>query len=487
MTSRRHFLSGLAALPLTTAPLGALAQAARRPLAMPPLLDARESGAFSLTAQAGRTDFLGRGGGTTWGLNGAYLGPTVRLATGQTSRAEVGNELGEVMTLHWHGLLIPGEADGGPHQPIAPGASWATDLPITQPACTAWYHAHTHGATARQVQMGLAGVLQLDDGQDDARGLPASYGIDDLTLVLQDRRFDRRGRIDYDPGMPDRMMGFLGDTMVINGQVGATAVVPRAIVRLRLLNGSNARIYPLTFDDGRAMHLVATDSGFLDRPIALTELVLAPGERAEVLVDFSDGRDTRLVSGPDPNRMMGGMMGGMMGSSGDANAFSVLPFVVDTSLPARITRLPQDLGGSQPGREPGDAAPRQISLEMPMGPGMMIGMMTGGSVFSINGQSFDMDRTDFTIARGSTERWRVTANMMMHPFHIHGVRLAVLSENGRAPSTQNLGWKDTVLVQGSAELLVRFDHPAPPDAPFMFHCHILEHEDGGMMGQFAVI
>ncbi|GIX13322.1 MAG: cell division protein FtsP [Paracoccaceae bacterium] len=482
MTSRRQFLAGLAALPLAATPLAAFAQATRRPLAMPPLMDARESRAFGLTAQAGTTDFLGRGGGTTRGLNGAYLGPTLRLATGQVSRAEVRNALDEVITLHWHGLLVPGEADGGPHQPIAPGASWVTDLPITQPACTAWYHAHTHGETARQVQMGLAGVLQVDDGQDDARGLPSDYGIDDLMLVLQDRRFDRRGRIDYDPAMPDRMMGFLGDTMVVNGQVGATAVVPRGIVRLRLLNGSNARIYPLGFEDGREMHLVATDSGFLDRPIALNRLTLAPGERAEILVDFSDGRDARLVSGPNPNRMMGGMMGG--GSA--ERAFPVLPFAVDSGLPARIARLPQDLGGSVPARDAGDAAPRRISLEMPMGPGMMLGMLLGGSVFSINGQSFDMGRTDFTIARGSTERWRITADTMMHPLHIHGVRFAVLSENGHAPAAQNLGWKDTVLVNGQAELLVRFDHPAPPETPFMFHCHILEHEDGGMMGQFAV-
>ncbi len=485
MTSRRQFIAALASLSLAAVPLGAVAQTTRRRLVMPPLLDARGSGAFGLTAQAGRTDFLGRGGGTTWGLNGAHLGPTVRLATGQVSRAEVHNTLDEVMTLHWHGLLIPGEADGGPHQPIAPGASWATDLPITQPACTAWYHAHTHGATARQVQMGLAGVLHLDDGQDEARGLPSRYGTDDLTLVLQDRRFDRRGRIDYDPGMPDRMMGFLGDTMVVNGQVGATAVVPRGIVRLRLLNGSNARIYPLAFSDGRTMHLVATDSGLLDRPIALSRLVLAPGERAEVLVDFSDGGDARLVSGPNPNRMMGGMMGGGSGEG----AFSVLPFAVDERLPTRIARLPQDLGGTLPARDAGDAPLRRISLEMPMGPGMMFGNLLGraGRVFSINGQSFDMDRTDFTIARGSTERWRITADMMMHPLHIHGVRFAVLSENGRAPAPQNLGWKDTVLVNGAAELLVTFDQPAPPDAPFMFHCHILEHEDGGMMGQFAVV
>ena len=479
MTSRRHFLAAMASLPLAASPLGVFAQSPARRLGMPPLLDARDSGVFRLAAQAGQTNFTGRGASTTWGLNGAYLGPTVRLATGRTSRAEVANGLNEAITLHWHGLVIPGEVDGSPHQPIAPATTWSPELPVDQPACTAWYHSHFHGATARQVQLGLAGVLQVDDGQDDARGLPSDYGVDDLTLVLQDRRFTRRGQMDYNLSMSEGMSGFMGDTMVVNGQVGATAVVPRGLVRLRLLNGSNARIYPLSFNDRRDMHLVATDSGYLDRPIALKTLVLAPGERAEVLVDFSDGVESGLVSAQNPNAAKGGMMGG----GGGGRPFVVLPFTFDTSLPARITQIPQDLGGELPLRNGANIPVRRLNLDMPMGAGMMFG---SSDAFGVNGRPFDRGRIDFAIGRGNVERWRISADLMMHPFHIHGVRFAVLSENGRAPFAQNLGWKDTVLVNGQVELLVRFDQPAPRNAPFMYHCHILEHEDRGMMGQFAV-
>lgn len=449
---------------------------------MPPLLNAMASGRVRLEAQKGRTSFSGPSRADTWGFNQPFLGPTLRMKTGQSTLMEVSNAIDESISVHWHGLLIPGDVDGGPHQPIAPGATWRPELPLSQQAATAWYHSHIHGATARQVQMGLAGVLQIDDGQDDARGVPSEYGVDDLTLVLQDRRFTRRGQFDLSLTMSERMMGFLGDTVLVNGQVGAVAVVPKGLVRLRLLNGSNARIYTLALSDGRPLHLVATDSGYLDQPISLSQLRLSPGERAEVLVDFSNGRDVTLTSGQNPNT---GMMGGMMGGRPQqAERFSVLPFSVDPARPARITRLPTDLGGSRPDGNATNAIWRRLSLDMPMGMGMMLGR--SNRRFSINGDAFDMKKINFHVTQGTVERWTVSANMMMHPFHVHGVRFQVLSENGRPPQWYNIGWKDTVLVNGSVDLLIRFDQPAQVNAPFMYHCHILEHEDGGMMGQFTV-
>ncbi len=485
MITRRGLITGLGAGAVATfIPKLSWANREAGPLAMPPLLDATGTGRFRLAAQSGQTNFLGNTATETWGFNQAFLGPTVRVANKGAVQAEVENRLNEAMSVHWHGLVIPGDVDGGPHQPIAPGATWSPELPVDQASATVWYHTHIHGETARQVHMGLAGVLQLSDGLDDERGLPSTYGIDDLTLVLQDRRFDRRGRMDYSLSMPDQMMGFLGDTMLINGQVSATAMVPRGIVRLRLLNGSNARIYTLSMSDDRAMHLVATDTGLLDKPIELNELTLSPGERYEVLVDFGDGKDVSLISQQSTN--MGMMGGGMMGGRRAAGPpFEILPFKVDTALNARIAALPLDLGGSRPDMDETKATRRKVTLDMGMGPGMM--MRRSSNRFSINGRSFDMRRTDFTIQRGALERWSVSANMMMHPFHVHGVTFQVLSENGRAPNPQNTGWKDTVLIDGRAELLMRFDQPASEALPFMFHCHILEHEDGGMMGQFAVV
>lgn len=446
-------------------------------LEYPPLLDAATSRRFRLQAQSGTTRFHASATSATVGYNQGYLGPTIRLLTDAETLAEVQNTLDEPVSSHWHGLLVPGPFDGGPHQAIAPGDTWSPVLTLDQPPATAWYHSHVHGSTARQVMFGLAGVLHVTDGADDDRGLPSNYGIDDLTLVLQDRQFNWRGRMKYDVGMFQSMNGFRGDTMLVNGQEGATAVVPKGIVRCRIVNGSNARIYRLALSDARPLHLVATDSGFLDRPIALNRLTLAPGERAEVLIDFTDAQDSVLMSDNIANSAMGGMMGG-----GSGGRFTVLPFAVDTTLPARIDALPDKLDGQLPDLVSTDSPVRRLSLDMGMG--MM--MSRSSNQFSINGAPFDQNSLNFSTRLNSTERWLVRGDLMMHPFHIHGVRFQVLSENGQQPRPENRGWKDTVLVNGEVELAVTFEKPAPSSAPYMYHCHILEHEDRGMMGQFSV-
>lgn len=466
---RRQFLTSTSAAILTAGVLSqthvrrafAQGQMPQTRLTMPPLLDTRATGRLALTATPGSTTFAGGSGTPTAGFNQSYLGPTILMQNGELA-AEVKNALDEPISAHWHGLLVPGEHDGGPHLPIAPGATWRPAMSIAQDPATIWYHSHIHERTAEQVYFGLAGVIHLTDGQDDARGLPSSYGVDDLTLVLQDRRFDASGRMVYDPSMMDVMHGFSGNRMLVNGQAGATAVVPEGIVRLRLLNGSNARIYTLFLDDARPMHLVATDGGFLPAPVALDVLRLAPGERAEVLVDFSSGAAPVLMSDP-------------------GQAYGVLQFATDSTLAARITRLPDQLDGAPEDLSGTEVVTRQVSLEMGMG-----GMMMGGGGFAINGRPYEMGRIDFEVALGSVERWQIRSTMVAHPFHVHGVRFRVLTENGGPPRPENTGWKDTVLVPGEAEILARFDHPASRETPFMFHCHILEHEDAGMMGQFSV-
>ena len=464
---RRQFLSSSATALAAAAALShgaarafAQEQTPKQRLSMPPLLDTRSTGRLSLQAQSGSQTFLGGVATPTVGFNQDYLGPTVILKNGDLA-ADVKNGLKAPVSAHWHGLLVPGEHDGGPHLPIAPGESWQPEMHIAQDPATIWYHSHIHERTAEQVYFGLAGVIHITDGEDDARGLPSAYGVDDLTLVLQDRRFDNAGRMVYDPSMMDVMHGFAGNRLLVNGQAGATAVVPQGIVRLRLLNGSNARVYTLFFDDTRPMHLVATDGGFLPEPIALNTLTLAPGERVEVLVDMSDGKAPVLLSDP-------------------AQPYGVLPFAVDATLPARITRLPDKLDGVLEDLAGTEVETRDISLDMGMG-----GMMRGGG-FAINGRPYDMGRIDFAVAQGTVERWRIRSTMIAHPFHVHGVRFRVLSENGAPPRPENTGWKDTVLVPGEAEIIARFDQPAGQETPYMFHCHILEHEDAGMMGQFTV-
>jgi blue copper oxidase len=429
-------------------------------LKMPPLLDTRASGRLSLTAEAGNSHFVGEHPAPTIGYNQAYLGPTVVMQKG-TLATEVSNTLSEPVSVHWHGMMISGDQDGGPHQPVPPGEKWTPELQIDQSPATIWYHSHIHERTAQQVYSGLAGVIHITDGKDDERGLPSTYGVDDLTLVLQDRRFDHDGRMVYQPSMMDRMHGFQGNHMLINGQSGAIAAVPNGIVRLRLLNGSNARIYNLFFDDGRPMHLVAPDGGFLPQPIALNSLQLAPAERAEILVDFSSAGSPVLMSDP-------------------AQPYGVLQFSKDDTLAARISRLPGGIADALENLVGTETHVRNISLDMGMG------MMMGGGGFAINGRPFEMDRIDFNVKLGSVERWVIRSTMVAHPFHVHGVQFRVLKEDGAQPRPENTGWKDTVLVPGETEILARFAHPATKSKPFMFHCHILEHEDAGMMAQFTV-
>ena len=462
---RRDFLTSAAAAFVvagggSTWVKGAFAAETSVRLQMPSLIDTRASGRLAMTAQAGSSNFLGGPAIPTAGYSQAYLGPTVIMQNGPLA-AEIGNTLSEPVSVHWHGMKIAGKHDGGPHQPVLPGTVWKPEMQVNQDPATIWYHSHIHERTAQQVYNGLAGVIHLTDGRDDDRGLPSAYGVDDLTLVLQDRSFDRKGRMVYDPSMMDRMHGFHGNRMLINGQSGAVAAVPDGIVRLRLLNGSNARIYNLFFSDTRPMHLVATDGGFLPQPVALKVLQLSPGERAEILVDFSDAVAPVLMSDP-------------------GQAYGVLEFALDETLPARITSLPDNFESQLEDLTGLDTQTRKISLDMGMG------MMMGGGGFSINGQPFDMDRIDFDVALGSVERWIIRSSMVAHPFHVHGVQFRVLSEDGAPPRPQNSGWKDTILVPGETEILARFEHSASKENPFMFHCHILEHEDAGMMGQFTV-
>lgn len=462
---------------------------------MPSVLDATTTGRFSIKAQTGTTEFIqGKPSGTI-GFNQSYLGPVVRITKGGL-RPVVENGLAWPISAHWHGLVVPGEHDGGPHLAISQGHSWSPDMEIDQEPCTAFFHTHVHGRTAQDVYYGLAGVMHIVDGLDKDRGLPQTYGIDDLTLVLQDRRFSSDGELQYAGSMMDVMHGMIGNTTVINGQVDPVAVVPKAIVRARIVNASNARIYRLFLEDARPMHLVATDGGYLPESVTINELRLGPGERAEILIDFRNGQNVVLASFGDPNEGMGGMMGrarGTLDRLTGARDFPVLPFVVDDRIKASIDSIPTDLGGEDPTPSSNHISKtRRFSLNMGMGGGMMGmggGMMRRGRMmggFAINGDPFDMQVLNEEVRLGATERWIVDIDMLAHPFHIHGVSFLVIKENGKAPLPESRGWKDTIVVDDTTEIIVKFTKPASENTPFMYHCHILEHEDRGMMGQFSV-
>lgn len=498
MPTRRQFLERTGAV-TTAAIVGracAVAEPLRfgPPLRIPELRNARASGGnIDLVAAEGQHAFTPGRPTATYGFSAPYLGPVLVLHRGDDVQISVENRLGRNTTAHWHGVLVPAAVDGGPHIIVRPGETWRSTLSINQPETTAWYHAHPHGESGRQVYMGLAGMVIIKDGTSEKLGLPYAYGVDDLPIILQDRSFDTDGALRYAPFGPGQMAGMRGDTLIVNGLVAPVAKAPSGIVRLRLLNAANARNFDLAFSDDRTFHVVASDGGYLPAPVAMTALTIAPGERFEALVNFADGKSVQLLTAADTRGMIGMGMGPAMGSmmqgvsGGDAGV--LMRFDVDSSLPAPVKSVPSTLVALPQPALGSSMSRRQISLDM--GPAMMgrgrggMGRIGMGPPVGINGRVFDMNRIDFEPKLGSSEIWKVTSSMMAHPFHVHGVIFRVLSIGGAPPAPHLAGGKDTILLDGSAELLMQFTQPATRSTPFMFHCHILEHEDAGMMGQFA--
>jgi len=488
MLTRRTLLasSAAAATGVWMRTSAAQSPAPRAMLPIPQLIDAHTNGGnISLTVGAGDHAFFPGKPVRSFGYSAPILGPAIRVRRGDTINVAVENKMDEPTTVHWHGVLIPGSVDGGPHNVIRPGQNWTAKLSIDQPETTAWFHPHPHRATAAQVYSGLAGLILIEDGSADRLGLPNEYGVDDLPLVLQDRVFDSDGASVYDPGPMGVMAGYRGDTFIVNGVVSPVARVPGGMVRLRLLNGANARFFEVQFSDGRTFHVIASDGGYLSASVPLQRLLLAPGERYEILVDFSNGQQVTLSTGPDRNLPMMGMM---MGGGIPAGGGNLLSFEVDPSLPIRSKALPNTLVPVPPIDRAKVARARQFLLnDMMTGGGMMMGGGGAGPIMAINGSPFDMRRVDAATKKDSVELWQIGSQMMGHPFHVHGTQFQILSMNGQTPPPHMQGWKDTVIVAREAQILVPLSQPAPAGAAFMFHCHILEHEDAGMMGQYTCV
>ena len=305
MLTRRQFAVGSATIVgagvlSSRQPRKAEALEFHTPLPIPKLIDAARAGnSVRLGAASGRHAFFNGKPAPTYGYSASILGPVIRLRRGDEVEMVVENALDCDTTVHWHGLAVPGNLDGGPHQVIPPAGSWRATLKIEQAASTAWYHPHPHHDIARQVYMGLAGLIIVDDGSDSRHGLPHTYGVDDLPIILQDRSFASDGSLIYNPSSLTVTYGGRGDTIIVNGAISPVAKVPRGLVRLRILDGANARNFYLRFSDRRTFYVIASDSGMLAGTVAVNELRISPGERFEILVDFTDHRAVMLETGPD--------------------------------------------------------------------------------------------------------------------------------------------------------------------------------------------
>ncbi|MGB3484895.1 MAG: multicopper oxidase domain-containing protein [Mycobacterium sp.] len=465
-----------AALPLALSAAGCLrnqpdpATGTARPLPIPPL-DTGRVGAdgvrrFALRAQPGTSEILSGVNTPTWGYNGSILGPTLRARSGEAVAFDITNNLPEVTTVHWHGMRVPARCDGGPHQSIDPGGSWAPEWTVDQDAATLWYHPHPHGATEKHVYRGLSGFFLVDDDVSDALGLPRHYGVDDIPLAIQDRRFTSEGALDE---TDDSKYGLLGDTIITNGIADAYLPVRTERIRLRILNGSSSRLFNLARSDDAAFDLIATDGGLLEKPISLNRIQLSPGERAEIVLELRPAQTVTLRSLPiEPRAGLSDPA-----SFGFDDTFDILTLRAEATLTASPA-LPGALASIPPLVDAATPAGRSFELQW----------------YMINGQRMDMNRIDLEIPVDSTEVWEIrNADNWPHNFHIHDVRFQVVSIDGEAPPPALSGWKDTIYTEPGRtyHVSMRFSGEADPTYPYMYHCHLLRHEDQGMMGQFLVL
>jgi FtsP/CotA-like multicopper oxidase with cupredoxin domain len=398
--------------------------------------------------------------------NGRIPGPTLEVREGDRVIVRFRNELPDSTTVHWHGIHLPFDADGSPFHLVPPGGRRTYEFTVQSgTAGTYWYHPHPHHHTGQQVARGLYGgiIVRADDDP-----LPAS--LTERLLILSDNRFLADGSLDLpDPhsqrGRLDFENGREGGVLFVNGEIMPTLTIRSGEVqRWRVINASAGRFYRLHLP-GHALLHVGSDGGLFERPVEVDEILLATAERVEILVRGTGAPGTRAV-------------------------LQSLPYdrYVPQTRPADWNTTRELLSVHYTAEEPLPAAslPAVLRPVPPLDPAhataTRVMVMTQGF---INGQIMDMERVDVSAALGATEIWEVENLVGMdHPFHLHGFQFQVLDRDGVPEPFRS--WKDTVNVpkHQTVRFIVRYDNYP---GKWMFHCHILDHEDHGMMGVLEVL
>lgn len=444
---------------------------------------------INLTLQSGNKQFYPGAVTQTMGANGTFLAPTLILNRGQQLSLNVQNQLSDTTTIHWHGLHVSPANDGGPHIYILPGQTWQPAFTVLDWAATYWYHPHLHHKTVEHVAAGIAGMIIVRDTIEAALDLPRKYGVDDIPVIIQTRQFNASNQI--------VIAQHLDTAIMINGTLRPVATLPAQRVRLRLLNGSIERVYNIGLSTNESFQLIGTDGGLLAAPVTLTRLQLAPGERAEIVVNLSgkQGQNLQLMSygAQLPSAIYGAAQPGMGPgqqlpgySSNPLNGanFNLLQLQVGAPTDAPAGAVPATLV-AHTGFNASLADTTRLLTFMPanMGPTAIQGP------FMINNAHFDMNVINQRVPFNNTEIWELrNQSPIGHPFHLHNVPFYVLSVNGAAPAPALAGRKDVIFVpaMGTVRFITKFETFYDDSIPYMYHCHMLTHEDQGMMGQFLV-
>ena len=400
-----------------------------------------------------------------WMINGSVPSPTIRVRRGDLVQLQLVNQLPQSTILHWHGLVVPADADGHPRDAVLSGGQYAYAFPIVQRAGTYWYHPHAHHHTAEQVHRGMAGFFIVVDDEEDALELPGAAR--EILLLLQDRNAATASPFDIDALPNDDHTGMLRTVAYGNGVALPAAYLSPGRSRLRIVNGSHARVYRLALDNGLPLLVIGNDGGLLPSAVSAESTWLGVGERVDCLIDtgaWADGTRVMLQSLPFE------LPGDALLSSTQGMAMDLLQLI---RLPGQATMgpsLPMSLSSVPP-------------LAAPVATRTFVFTSGAGGAHRINGSAYDITRSDVQLPLGAVERWVFQNDSdVPHPVHLHGTQFQVQTRSGgrNVVFPYERGWKDTVLVMPTetVDVLVQFDVYA---GTYLLHCHNLQHEDRGMM------
>ena len=478
---RRKFLGGMAGAGLTAvSAAGATfslltdgtrskaAAATDRILTVPELLEgttADGTTTYTLAARTGTAEVISGVTSSTAGYNQSFLGPTLKWTKGDTVLLNITNSLTEDTSVHFHGAHVPPRMDGGPQNAFSTGTVWSPTFTVMDEAKTLWYHPHALGTTAKQATHGLAGMIIVEDDSTTSAALPGEYGVDDIPLIFQCLAVDSAGDIKYD--QKGYLSSGLSFPLLVNGEnvddttLGFSAARTRN--RFRALNASPSDIITLQRSDGGTLTQIATEQGYLTEATEVTSIRLVAGARAEFVMDVTADVTLEAVV----------TTGWIRGGSGTYEFLTVRAGGTDTpdDLPSTLNTIERyDTSGF---------TARTITLS------------NTGATMKINGSAgltmSSMAMISTTL--GAKEIWTITnASQLEHSFHLHDVPYQLISINGEAPTGVDLGWRDTYEVVGGGTLVIAMEFTDFADDTYMYmlHCHLLQHEDQGMMASLMV-
>jgi blue copper oxidase len=431
-----------------------------------------------------------------------FLGPTLSMNSFDSIFINVKNNLTDTTTTHWHGFHIPAEMDGGPHQQIAPATTWKPffQLQTEDNAGLYWYHPHLHHETYRQVTMGAAGLVLMRGGAEDNLKLPREYGVDDIPIVLTSRRFLADNSIASNSSLDQ-----FGDYLLTNGVMSAATELPKQMVRIRILNAEVERGYNLGFGDNRSFIVVGTDAGLMNKPDTVKRLYMLPGERIELIVDLSNdpvGKsldlkafNTNLEFGfpgsgiSDPVTLPNGKSGPAFIGFLSNTDFNLLHITVKNPTAGAIHSIPSVLANNYYWQEKDVTDTIRTYIN-----GVDPHPTVERPFFYFDSAAYEYNTINHIIPLNAVLKWTFKNNESFgHPIHIHDIAFNIVKRTYKGvttgPFSYEKGWKDDFYIRVGEEVEVIAyynDFTCPPTFPYMYHCHILTHEDGGLMGQFIV-